>query len=98
MLYFMFMSLLIVAIVAPIVVITVTRVVPRVVDKTVPPIVDRFVSGVPPELEARLTRIEEAIEAIAVEVERLRTGDLQSYEPPPKLGAAPQGEGAGSES
>jgi hypothetical protein len=86
MIYLLFMTLLIAVVVAPVVIFTVTRVVPRIVDRTVPPVVDRFV-GTTPELEARLTRIEEAIDAMATEIERLRTGELSSYDAPAKLGA-----------
>ncbi|MGH7710082.1 MAG: hypothetical protein ACREOG_02300 [Gemmatimonadaceae bacterium] len=82
------MIVLLGVVVTPIVIFTVARVVPRVVDRTVPPIMDRFVSGTTPEVEARLTRIEEAIDAMAVEIERLRTGELDSYQARPRLGAS----------
>ena len=84
MIYLLFMTLLIAVVVAPVVIFTVTRVVPRIVDRTVPPVVDRFV-GTTPELEARLTRIEEAIDAMATEIERIRTGNLEPYEPQRRL-------------
>ncbi|MGQ0641834.1 MAG: hypothetical protein ACT4P6_13880 [Gemmatimonadaceae bacterium] len=87
MVYLLFLTLLIVVVIAPIVIFTVVRVVPRVVDRTVPPIVDRFAMGTSPEVEARLTRIEEAIDAMATEIERIRTGDLESYEAPRRLSA-----------
>jgi len=87
--YLLFMALLLAVVVAPIVIFTVTRVVPRVVDRTVPPIVDRFSSGVSPELEARLSRIEEAIDAMATEIENLRRRDLDAAAETPRL-RAPQ--------
>jgi len=85
MIYLLFMTLLIAVVVAPVVIFTVTRVVPRIIDRTVPPIADRFASGTSPEVEARLTRIEEAIDAMATEIERIRTGDLEPYEPQRRL-------------
>ena len=86
MIYLLFMTLLIAVVVAPVVIFTVTRVVPRIVDRTVPPVVDRFV-GTTPELEARLTRIEEAIDAMATEIERLRAGEVPTYDAPQRISA-----------
>ena len=86
--FFFFIALLFGLVITPVVIFTIMRVVPRVVDRTVPPIVDRIASAaLSPELDARLNRIEEAIDAMATEIERLRGGELPSYEPPPKLGA-----------
>ena len=77
---FFFFAVLLAVVVLPVTIFTVMRVVPRVVDRTVPPIVDRFSAGVPltQELDARLTRIEEAIDAMATEIDRMRTRDLES--------------------
>lgn len=82
MLFFLFALVLMGVVVTPIVIFTVMRVVPRIIDRTVPPIVDRFVAGtaVSPELDARLIRIEEAIDAMAVEIERMRTKELEPSE------------------
>jgi hypothetical protein len=85
----MFMILLMLVIIVPVVIITVARVVPRVVDRTVPPVVDRFAGGTTPEIEARLTRIEDAIDAMAVEIERLRTGELPAAAAPRRLPGSP---------
>ena len=87
MIYLLFMTLLIAVVVAPVVIFTVTRVVPRIIDRTVPPIADRFASGTSPEVEARLTRIEEAIDAMATEIERLRAGEVPTYDAPQRLSA-----------
>ena len=92
MIYMLFMTLLIAVIVAPVVIFTVSRVVPRIVDRTVPPIVDRFASGTSPELEARLSRIEDAIDAMATEIELIRTHQLDGYQEQPRLGASRKAE------
>ncbi len=90
MIYLLFMTLLIAVVVAPIVIFTVSRVVPRVIERTVAP-----VTRTSPEIEARLARIEEAIDAMAIEIERIRTGDLENYEAPRRLSApVPQSDGA----
>jgi hypothetical protein len=78
---FMFMIVLLLVVVVPVVIFTVARVVPRVVDRTVPP---AFTSA-SPELEARLSRIEDAIDAMSVEIERLRTGELPAESAPRRL-------------
>lgn len=87
MVFFLFMLVLMGVVVTPIVIFTVMRVVPRIIDRTVPPIVDRFVAGtaVSPELDARLVRIEEAIDAMAVEIERMRTQELEPSDSLPQL-------------
>ncbi len=90
MVYMLFLTVLIAVVVAPVVIFTVMRVVPRVVDRTVPPIVDRFASGMSPELDARLTRIEEAIDAMATEIERMRSHELETADSPPKLQSPPR--------
>ena len=82
MIYLLFMTLLIAVVVAPIVIFTVSRIVPRVIERAVP-----TVTRTSPEIEARLTRIEEAIDAMAAEIEKLRTNELPTYEVPQKLGA-----------
>lgn len=78
--YILVMLLMLAVIIVPVVIVTVARVVPRVVDRTVPPVA-------PPsrELDARLTRIEDAIDAMAQEIERLRTGELDEVQPAPRL-------------
>jgi hypothetical protein len=81
--FFFLMVVFMALVIAPVVIFTVTRIVPRVVDRTVPPIVDRFAAGTSPEIEARLTRIEEAIDAMAIEIERLRTGELPAAKAAP---------------
>ncbi len=93
MLFFLFALVLMGVVITPIVIFTVMRVVPRVIDRTVPPIVDRITvsASVSPELDARLTRIEEAIDAMAVEIERLRAREL---DPPDVLRRLPGRTGA----
>jgi hypothetical protein len=78
--FFFFMLVMMMVLIVPVVIITVARVVPRVVDRVVPP-----VKGPSPELEARLTRIEDAIDAMAEEIERIRTGDLDEVQSSPRL-------------
>ena len=90
--FFLFMFVLMAVVVAPVVIFTVSRIVPRIVDRTVPPLVDRFASTTTPELDARLTRIEEAIDAMAVEIERIRAGDLDPNPQRPLLPGARSGE------
>lgn len=88
--FFLFVAVLFGLVITPVVIFTVMRVVPRVVDRTVPPIVDKIASAaLSPELDARLNRIEEAIDAMATEIERLRSGELPPYEPPAKISAPP---------
>lgn len=71
--FFLFLLVLITVLVLPVVLITVVKVVPRVIDRSLQP-QDRAT----PELESRLARIEEAIDAMAVEIERLRTGEVDA--------------------
>lgn len=86
--FFLFIALLFGLVITPVVIFTVMRVVPRVVDRTVPPIVDRIASAaLSPELDARLTRIEEAIDAMAAEIERIRTSEIENSDLPGRLGA-----------
>jgi hypothetical protein len=88
--FFFFIALLFAVVITPVVVFTIIRVVPRVVDRTVPPIVDRITTAsLSPELDARLNRIEEAIDAMATEIERMKTGELETYKEPQRLGAPP---------
>jgi hypothetical protein len=78
--------------VMPVVIFTIMRVVPRVVDRTVPPIVDRIASAaLSPELDARLNRIEEAIDAMATEIERMKMGELENQERHGRLNAGSSG-------
>lgn len=79
--FFMFMIVLLLVVIVPVVIFTVARVVPRVVDRTVPP----AITPPSPELDARLSRIEDAIDAMAVEIERLRTGELPVESGRPRL-------------
>ncbi len=89
--FFFFIALMFGLVITPVVIFTIMRVVPRIVDRTVPPIVDRIASAaLSPELDARLNRIEEAIDAMATEIERMKTAELDSYQSPPKLGAGPE--------
>ena len=84
--FFFFIALLFGLVITPVVIFTVMRVVPRVVDRTVPPIVDRIASAaLSPELDARLNRIEEAIDAMATEIERMKTGEIEAAEPRGRL-------------
>ena len=87
MMFFLFMLVLLGVVVTPIVIFTVMRVVPRIIDRTVPPLVDRITvsAAVSPELDARLIRIEEAIDAMAVEIDRMRMKELEASEPPQRL-------------
>jgi hypothetical protein len=89
MIYLLFMTVLIAVVVAPVVIYTVSRIVPRVIERSVPP-----VTRTSPEVEARLTRIEEAIDAMAIEIERIRTGDLENYEAPRRLSGVRQSDNA----
>ncbi len=84
--FFFFIALLFGLIITPVVIFTIMRVVPRVVDRTVPPIVDRIASAaLSPELDARLNRIEEAIDAMATEIERMKTAELEAQDARPRL-------------
>ena len=86
--FFLFIALLFGLVITPVVVFTIMRVVPRVVDRTVPPIVDRIASAaLSPELDARLNRIEEAIDAMATEIERMRAAQFESREGEGRLSA-----------
>jgi hypothetical protein len=86
--FFFFIALLFGLVITPVVIFTIMRVVPRVVDRTVPPIVDRIASAaLSPELDARLNRIEEAIDAMATEIERMRTGEVEAPEAQQRLSA-----------
>lgn len=86
--FFFFIALLFGLVITPVVIFTIMRVVPRVVDRTVPRIVDRIASAaLSPELDARLNRIEEAIDAMATEIERMRTGEVEAPEAQPRLSA-----------
>jgi len=86
--FFFFIALLFGLVITPVVIFTIMRVVPRVVDRTVPPIVDRIASAaLSPELDARLNRIEEAIDAMATEIERMRTGEVEAPEAQARLSA-----------
>jgi hypothetical protein len=67
--FFFFLLVLITVLVLPAVVFTVVKVVPRMIDRSLQQ--DRAT----PELESRLARIEDAIDAMAVEIERLRAGE-----------------------
>ena len=79
--FFFFIALLFGLVITPVVIFTIMRVVPRVVDRTVPPIIDRIASSaLSPELDARLNRIEEAIDAMATEIERMKTGEIEASE------------------
>ena len=90
--FFFFIALLFGLVITPVVIFTVMRVVPRVVDRTVPPIVDRIASAaLSPELDARLNRIEEAIDAMATEIERMKTGELENQEQRGRLKAGSSG-------
>ena len=92
--FFFFIALLFGLVITPVVIFTVMRVVPRVVDRTVPPIVDRIATAaLSPELDARLNRIEEAIDAMATEIERMKTGELENPERSGRLGAGSSGSG-----
>jgi hypothetical protein len=83
--FFLAMIVLLLVVVVPVVIFTVARVVPRVVDRSVP-----IISAAPsPELDARLSRIEDAIDAMAVEIERLRTGELPAESAPRRLPNSP---------
>ncbi|MGQ0537889.1 MAG: hypothetical protein ACT4R6_02995 [Gemmatimonadaceae bacterium] len=69
-----FFAFLIAALVIPVTIWAVLRVVPRIVDQTVPPIMNRFAERrdvAAGDVEERLSRIEEAIDAMAVQIERL---------------------------
>ncbi|HEV8361886.1 MAG TPA: hypothetical protein VGQ52_00085 [Gemmatimonadaceae bacterium] len=91
--FFFFIALLFGLVITPVVIFTIMRVVPRVVDRTVPPIVDRIASAaLSPELDARLNRIEEAIDAMATEIDRMKTAQLDAYQEPQRLGAPRIGE------
>ena len=86
--FFFFIALLFGLVITPVVIFTVMRVVPRVVDRTVPPIVDRIASAaLSPELDARLNRIEEAIDAMATEIERMRAAQLEGPEGQARISA-----------
>lgn len=78
---FLLMLIFAVFVIAPVVIYTVSRVVPRVVDRSLAPIVDR----ISPELEGRLSRIEEAIDAMAGEIERMRERELNGPPASPQL-------------
>lgn len=94
--FFFFIALMFGLVITPVVIFTIMRIVPRVVDRTVPPIVDRIASAtLSPELDARLSRIEEAIDAMATEIERLR--EIQPYEAPQRLRAPIATEKSGAE-
>lgn len=87
MMFFLFLLVLLGVVVTPIVIFTVMRVVPRVIDRTVPPIVDRInvSAAMSPEVDARLTRIEEAIDAMAVEIDRMRAKGLEASDSLPQF-------------
>ena len=87
MMFFLFLLVLLGVVVTPIVIFTVMRVVPRVIDRTVPPIVDRINvnAAMSPEVDARLTRIEEAIDAMAVEIDRMRAKELEASDSLPQF-------------
>ena len=90
--FFFFIALLFGLVITPVVIFTVMRVVPRVVDRTVPPIVDRIASAaLSPELDARLNRIEEAIDAMATEIERMKMGELENQARQGRLSAGSSG-------
>jgi hypothetical protein len=90
--FFLFMAVMFGLLVMPVVIFTIMRVVPRVVDRTVPPIVDRIASAaLSPELDARLNRIEEAIDAMATEIERMKMGELENQERHGRLSAGSSG-------
>lgn len=87
--FFLFLLVLITVLVLPVVLITVIKVVPRMIERSIPA-QDRTT----PELESRLVRIEEAIDAMAVEIERLRTGEVEAMSAARRL---PRGEAPASE-
>lgn len=76
--FFFFLLVLITVLVLPVVVIAVVKAVPR--------LIERSQDRAPPELESRLVRIEEAIDAMAVEIERLRTAEVDAMSAARRIG------------